>query len=165
MAFCSKCGTQLPDDATFCTSCGTATDAQQTVNAVPPAAGVDNEAADAQNNKAMGILAYFGILVLIPIFAAKNSKFARYHANQGLVLAICELAYSIVYGIICAILQSVLLGNLWDAMANASLYQTITTILALPSIALLVFAIIGIVNAAKGEKKELPVIGKFKILK
>lgn len=33
---------------------------------------------DIQNNKVMAILAYFGILVLIPIFAAKESKFARF---------------------------------------------------------------------------------------
>ena len=33
----------------------------------------------------MAILAYFGILVLIPILAAKDSKFARFHANQGLL--------------------------------------------------------------------------------
>lgn len=40
--------------------------------------------ADVEQNKVMAILAYFGILVLIPILAAKDSKFARFHANQGL---------------------------------------------------------------------------------
>lgn len=33
--------------------------------------------ADVEQNKVMAILAYFGILVLIPILAAKDSKFAR----------------------------------------------------------------------------------------
>ena len=32
---------------------------------------------DIQNNKAMAILAYLSWLVLIPLFAAKDSKFAR----------------------------------------------------------------------------------------
>ena len=41
-------------------------------------------------NKVMAILSYFGILVLIPIFAAKDDAFARYHANQGLVLLIAS---------------------------------------------------------------------------
>ena len=41
---------------------------------------------DIAQNKAMAILAYLGILVLIPIFAAKNSAFAKFHANQGLIL-------------------------------------------------------------------------------
>ena len=43
---------------------------------------------DVQANKVMAILAYFGILVLIPLFAAKESPFARFHANQGLILLI-----------------------------------------------------------------------------
>ena len=40
-------------------------------------------AADVQNNKVMAVLSYIGILVLIPILAAKESPFARFHANQG----------------------------------------------------------------------------------
>ena len=47
--------------------------------------------ADVNANKVMGVLAYLGILVLIPIFAAKGSKFARSHANQGLILLILEI--------------------------------------------------------------------------
>lgn len=39
---------------------------------------------DIDQNKIMGILSYFGILVLIPIFAAKESPFARFHANRAL---------------------------------------------------------------------------------
>ena len=48
--------------------------------------GVDP--ADFEKNKIFAILAYLGILVLIPILAAKDSPFAKYHANQGLVLLI-----------------------------------------------------------------------------
>jgi|GEM_PF-4342849 len=40
--------------------------------------------ADVEQNKVMAILAYFGILVLIPILAAKDSKFARFHAQPRL---------------------------------------------------------------------------------
>ena len=43
---------------------------------------------DIQNNKAMGILAYIGFLVLVPLLAAPQSKFARYNSSQGLVLCI-----------------------------------------------------------------------------
>ena len=43
---------------------------------------------DIEENKFMAILAYFGILVIIPILAAKDSKFARFHSNQGLILCI-----------------------------------------------------------------------------
>ena len=40
---------------------------------------------DVQSNKVMAILAYFGILFLIPLLAAKESAYARYHTNQGRV--------------------------------------------------------------------------------
>ena len=38
-------------------------------------------------------------------------------------------------------------------------------IISLLNIVILVFAIIGIINAAKGEMKELPLVGKFRIIK
>ena len=65
---------------------------------------------DAQDNKAMGILAYLGILVLVPIFAAKESPFARFHANQGLVLLIAEAAYGIAVAILSAIFLAISSG-------------------------------------------------------
>src|SRR5271170_5256640 len=41
---------------------------------------------DVQNHKAVAILAY--IFFVIPLVAAPHSKFARFHANQGLLLFI-----------------------------------------------------------------------------
>jgi uncharacterized membrane protein len=109
---------------------------------------------DAQDNKLMAILSYLGILVLIPLFAAKESPFARFHTNQGLILMIVEIAYSIIVWVLSIILVIVAPGLAF-----------IVTIFNLVSIALLVLAIIGIINAAKGETKELPLIGKFRLLK
>ena len=163
---CTQCGTQNPDEGAFCVGCGTAL--QQAPQAVPfpqqppqaapfpqYAAPVDDEAKDAQDNKVMGILAYLGFLVLVPLFAAKESKFAKFHANQGLVLFIAEVAYSIAIGIIGVIVRAI----------SWQLYLVLNPILGLLSLAFFVFIILGIMNAVKGEKKELPVIGKFKILK
>ena len=96
----------------------------------------------------MGILAYFGLLVLVPIFAAKNSRFARFHANQGLVLLIVKIGFSII----SALKNIHFIGGIFGVVG------------ALGSIATLALAIIGIVNAAQGKVKELPVIGGIKIL-
>ena len=109
---------------------------------------------DIQQNKAMAVLAYFGILVLIPLFAAKHSRYARYHTNQGLALCIAAIIYSVVYGI----LSSVLLAISWR------LYFVLT-ILGVVSIFFFVLMIIGIVNAAGGKTKPLPLVGKMRILK
>ena len=51
---------------------------------------------DVQSNKVMGILAYFGILFLIPLLAAKDSQYARFHTNQGIVLFIFSVALNII---------------------------------------------------------------------
>lgn len=107
---------------------------------------------DIEGNKVMAILAYFGILVLVPILAAKESKFARFHANQGLILFIAGIAVWLVVSIITSVLT-------WRLYWLISIISTVAWLL------LLVLAIIGIVNAAGGKAKELPVIGSFKLLK
>lgn len=180
MAFCGKCGTKIEEGIKFCSNCGEAVGVQtpeQETQQTPPVAEqatanqndfsakmaalnntadttADYDANDITQNKAMGILAYFGPLCFIPMFAAKESKFARFHANQGLVLMIACIAWSIASSIVNAIILAI----------SWRLYF-ITTIISLVSIVFAVLAIIGIINAANGRAKELPVIGKIKILK
>jgi len=174
MAFCGKCGTKIEENVKFCPSCGNPAAPVQSAEPASAASasaqnnfgaklqGLNNTAdttaefdpADIQQSKAMGILAYLSFLVLIPLFAAKNSRFARYHTNQGLILFIVEVAYSIVYGI----LNAILLAISWRLAFIAS-------IIGIVSIVFLILAIIGIVNVVNGRAKALPIIGKFKILK
>ena len=114
----------------------------------------DYTAEDIEQNKVMALLGYLGILFLVPLFAAPNSKFARYHANQGLVLSLAAVAFGIVY----TILVTVLLTISWRL-------SFLTSILGLLWLAYPVLGIIGIINALNGKAKELPFIGKIKILK
>lgn len=97
--------------------------------------------ADIKGNKVMAILAYLGVLILIPLFLAKDSKFAKFHVNQGLIV--------FLMGLIVWLFSKVNHG-------------LITWIL---DVIVLVFAVIGILNAAGGKAKELPLVGKFRILK
>ena len=102
---------------------------------------------DAEKNKPMAIIGYIvPILFFIPLVTdAKNSPFAKFHANQQLNLLLAAIAVNIVGGIIP------FLG--WFI------------ILPIGSILLIVFAIMGIINAAKGAMKKLPLIGGFNIIK
>ncbi|MDR1394454.1 MAG: hypothetical protein LBJ62_10955 [Bifidobacteriaceae bacterium] len=131
-----------------------------------PPQGQPDPAADIQQNKVMAVLAYIGLLVLIPLIAAKDSKFARYHANQGLVLLVAEIAYGVIYGIVIGIASA---GAVAAASAGSAAGLAgagiVSLLLGLIGIVFLVFAIIGIVNAAKGEFKPLPLIGKITFLK
>ena len=177
MAFCGKCGTQISEDTKFCPGCGAPNEASPAPAPAPAAVPADadrqaeltaklaalNNTADTtdqfdrtdiEQNRAMAILAYFGPLVLVPILAAKNSKFARYHSNQGLIL----LALAVVYGIAYSILSSIIYAISWRL-------GFIVSIFGLFSIVIAVLAVIGIINALGGRAKELPVIGKFRFLK
>lgn len=120
--------------------------AQQQQQAAPNTDGFDSQ--DIQNNRVMAVLAYIGWLILIPLFARRNSPFVRFHCNQGLVLAIAWLAI--------VILRSIIVNTL-DLQ--------IGFIFSLLSLAVVVFSIIGIVNAIQGQAKELPLIGSIRILK
>ncbi len=111
--------------------------------------------ADIEQNKLMGVLAYLSWLVLIPIFAAPKSKFARFHANQGLVLAIAHTAWIILSSILEFILTLINWYIGW-------IFGIIFTLLGLVFVVPL---ILGIINASNGRAKELPIIGKIRILK
>lgn len=113
---------------------------------VQPSAPQGNQS-DAEQNKTMAIVGYIiPILFFIPLVTdAKNSPFAKFHANQQLNLLLAAIAVNIVGSIIP------FLG--WFI------------ILPLGSIALIILAIMGIINAVKGEMKKLPAIGGFSLIK
>ena len=102
--------------------------------------------ADVQRNRGMGVLAYLGLLVLIPLLAARESPFARFHCNQGFAEAVAGIALRILKHL-------PIIGRLFAILAG------------IVGIVAFVFSIIGIVNAANGRAKELPVIGSIQILK
>ena len=105
---------------------------------------------DIQKNKGMAVLSYLGILVLIPLFAAKRSPYARYHCNQGLILSIAELILTVALSFMTRIRY---IGWTFYPVSGAV------------GVVGIILMIIGIVNASKGRAKELPLLGDFRILK
>lgn len=101
--------------------------------------------AEVQSGKTYAVLAYLGILVLIPIFAAKENRYARYHANQGLVLFLAE--------VVCSIL------SMLSFVPFASMIGSICGFVCF------IFMILGLVNASKGVMKPLPLIGGITLIK
>ena len=125
------------------------------VSVPTPDAGTIPDPADVEKNKVFALLAYIGLLFLVPLLAAKDSPFAKYHANQGIILFIASLAMCIVVGFVCAIISFI------------PFVQCLTCVCApLPMIAILAYTIIGILNAVNGKMKPLPgVPATLKIIK
>ena len=92
-----------------------------------------------KKNTLMAILTYIGPLVIVSYLTAKDDPFVKFHIKQGLVLFTIEI---IVW------LLGMLMWQLW-------------MILNVVNLIVILLSIVGIVRAAKGEEKMLPVIGHW----
>ena len=99
----------------------------------------------ANDDKVIGILSYLGILWVIAyiLYGKKKSEYNIFHLRQGLGLFIIWIGLWIV-GYIMAYIP--VIGGL---------------IMLVLYLGVLVLMIMGIIGAANGEKKELPVLGKL----
>ena len=137
--FCPKCGTQLPDGAVSCSSCGTPLGAAPQPSAAPAyQAPVANTA---NGTRGLCMISYLGIFGLYALVINKEDPDIRFHVNQALCLEIFILIASL-----CNIVP--ILGQIAFGVA---------------CIMYIVFTIMGILNAKKGEQKELPIVGKYRL--
>ena len=97
---------------------------------------------DIEKNKTMAGLSYF--LFFLPLIACPESGYAKFHANQGLLLLIAGIAGCVILNIIPII------GWIF---------------LPVYGVGVSILGIIGLVNGFGGKAKRLPLIGKFTILK
>lgn len=102
--------------------------------------------ADMEEGKTFAILSYALSLIGLPFFLVplimRNNEFSLYHAKQTLVIWLAGIAVSLVGSILSVVCIGIiiLLGG-W--------------------IFLLVLAVMGLMNAIKGEAKPVPAIGKW----
>ncbi len=138
--FCSKCGTENPDDSGFCKKCGSAVNSSG--SNVPARVGTG-----LQPNVA-GLLCYvLGWLTgLIFFLIEKEDQFVRFHAMQSIVTFGGITAIQIVLNIFAFIPA---IGILFDIVGW------------IVSIATLVLWILLMVKAYQGERYKLPFAGDF----
>jgi uncharacterized membrane protein len=102
--------------------------------------------ADNGNSTIMAVLAYLGILIIIPFLTgAQKNSFVKFHLKQGLVL--------LVIYVILMVLANMMVAGLYF-MGGFGLFQLLY-------LALAVLDILGLINAATGKEKELPLVGQF----
>lgn len=138
--YCPSCGNSVKVMSTTCPTCGFSINIKlYDLEADKTAADVKKQ--DIRSNKKYAVLSYMGSLIIIPLFAAKKSDFLNFHNNQGLIMCIIYLISGL----------SFFLPNMG---------KMIGLILLLVSLALGTW---GIANVIKGETKELPFVGKYRI--
>ena len=140
--FCQKCGTQIPEGNHYCPICG------EPVGVKEKAPDISDHTAmftpeDIERSRYLAALGYLSFLfVILGLLIEPNSKFLRYHINQAIILY--------VFGILCAVVCIVpVIG--WIAGG-------------IGSIASIVFVVMGIIRAVKGEAKDIPLIGKYTVV-
>jgi len=109
---------------------------------------------DASNHKLVTALSYVTFLFVVPLLAAPKSKFARFHANQG----ICLFGFQLALGLVTPIfLKTFSVLPFMDSLA--------AFVVSVLNIVPLLLMILGILHVLQGRAVRLPLIGGFDILK
>jgi uncharacterized membrane protein len=100
-------------------------------------------------NKGLAVLCYLGILIIVPILTeARKHPFVKFHLKQGLALLTTWIAVGI-------------LASTFGFALAASGFLFFGFIFPLVYLVLFIIEITGIINAATGQMKELPIIGSL----
>ncbi len=103
--------------------------------------------ADVKENRFWCLLCYLGFLFIIPYLMKPNSRFVRYHANQGLILFILEMAVGIVINITGVVFSFFFLWIIPFLLSFVA------------SAVFLIWIVYGIISVLRGYVRPLPVIG------
>ncbi len=112
--------------------------------------------ADIGNHRAMAILSYIPVLVIIPLVFGQQSRFVRYHTNQGFLLFILE---ALRWGIMSVLYTA--LPLMFKSHPILALFGLLNGAI---SFLFLAFAIVGLLHVVGGQCQELPAIGKYRVI-
>ena len=108
-------------------------------------------AEEKQKKKILCCLAYFlGLLFFLPLIFYPNDDFAKFHANQSRVI------------LLASVISSVACGLLGRIPGIGVLFGIVGGILG---VLLVIACVFGILSVVREEKKSLPFLGLFRIIK
>jgi uncharacterized membrane protein len=109
----------------------------------PPPTGTTPPGAVSPNRGIMLVLAYLGILAVIPLVVEKNDPEVQWHAKHGLVLFVAEIILAVVIGIITHVMPfaGCVLWMIWPLV--------------------LILHVVMIVKAVNGQRLLIPGISEF----
>jgi uncharacterized membrane protein len=143
MAFCSKCGNEVPAGAGFCPKCGEALAG----GAVAPAAA---SAEPGMSENVAALLAYvFGWVTGIIFLLIDKRPFVRFHAAQSIVvfggLHLLQFALGMIFG-----------AGMW-MMGGFGAFGLGSALFSLVSLVTFILWILLMIKAYQHEKYEVPI--------
>lgn len=168
MAKCPKCNAELADDAKFCTACGEKLEAAaQPQQPIPEAPKTEAEAPKAETAAASAAAATSNTLQDINNTPDITDQFDAADINDNKVMAIlCYLGWLILIPLIASKSRFVKFhANQGLILFIAGFLSIIPLVGWVISIVAFILAILGIINAVNGRAKQLPIIGKFSLIK
>ena len=110
--------------------------------------------------KISAIVCYMPLVVFYFIITQKykHSKYLFFHVNQGLNISILWVIVFIISGLLKSLFTV-------DSLIRSYLPGWISFIIYVLYCCSFFLSLFGIINTSNGKSKELPIIGKFKILK
>lgn len=144
---------------------------ESAASAVPGSTAAAAEAAqqeaenaeDIEQNRPMAVLAYMGPFVVVPLVFARESSFARFHANQGLLLFVLEFGLWSINWVLAFLFMPTL--SLMSSGFFSALVHLYGFAVGVVWAVFAILAFVGILHAIAGVDDKLPVIGNFRIVK
>jgi uncharacterized membrane protein len=106
------------------------------------------------NRTIMIVLAYLGLLALIPLLVEKEDKEVQWHAKHGLVLLVAEIAIFVALMILQSIVSAVPLIGCLAALIGVLISFVLT-------IGILVLHVMCIVKGVNGQRFMLPYVSEY----
>jgi len=159
---CETCLAPVEDGQNFCQLCGSSVDAiEETVNPLIPKT-------DEESNKVIAAIGY--LLFFFPILCGyyRKSAFAKFHAKQATLLFVSSAVLFVGLVLFGNLINDIFVTHYADAswhhghgFAGGVFHIYLTWMLYALHLMPFALMIIGIINALQGQKKLLPIIGRF----
>jgi len=121
----------------------------------PPSGGGNPQASD---KTLMLVLAYFGLLALIPFLVEKDDAEVRWHAKHGLVLFCTEIIVWVAFTIVNMIL-GIILGMIPGVNVVTGILGCLISVALF--IGMIVLHVMAIMSALKGERLLVPHVSVY----
>lgn len=151
MAFCSQCGTQIPDGQAFCPQCG-APMLGVPMTVIPDTDHTEEFTADeVADGKLLALAGYaMGVVGLLFIYlSGKKSAYLDFHAKQILKIAICSMIVVAVEVVLSWTLLIPVVGIIVSCIPGLAL------------LAILVLDVMCFIKTARNQSVDVPLIYRF----